>query len=106
MEEENKKEEEIVAAGEEIKPEQAEEQKEAKKEDKKWYVIQTYSGQEEQVKESIEHNIDRIGMREKIFQILVPEEEIVEMRGKKRIEKKKKMFPGYVFIEMTLDDES
>ncbi|HTY13812.1 MAG TPA: transcription termination/antitermination protein NusG, partial [Candidatus Omnitrophota bacterium] len=77
-----------------------------KKAEKRWYVIQTYSGQEDQVKEAVERNIDQIGMRSKIHQILVPEEETVEVRGARKIEKKKKMFPGYVFIEMELDDES
>lgn len=77
-----------------------------KKADKKWYVIQTYSGQEDQVKEAIERNIEQIGMQDKISKILVPEEETVEVRGSRKIEKKKKMFPGYVFIEMALNDES
>ena len=72
----------------------------------KWYVIQTYSGQEEKVKEALEQNLEQAGLKGKIFQILVPEEEIVEVKGKKRIEKKKKMFPGYVFVEMVLDEES
>ncbi|MFA4966995.1 MAG: transcription termination/antitermination protein NusG [Candidatus Margulisiibacteriota bacterium] len=79
---------------------------EEKKADKKWYVLQTYSGQEDQVKSSIERNIEQMGMKEKISRILVPEEETVEVRGQKKIEKKRKMFPGYVFIEMMLDDES
>lgn len=75
-------------------------------EDRKWYVIQTFSGQEEQVRDAILNNLDLMKMRHKIFQVLVPEEEIIELRGKKRVEKKKKMFPGYVFVDMILDDES
>ncbi|OGC37647.1 transcription termination/antitermination factor NusG, partial [candidate division WOR-1 bacterium RIFOXYD2_FULL_36_8] len=73
---------------------------------KRWYVVQTYSGQEDKVKQAIEKNIDRLGLRERVFQILIPEEDIVELRGKKRIEKKKKMFPGYIFLEMILTDET
>lgn len=72
----------------------------------KWYVIQTYSGQEEKVKASIEKGIEKGGMQKKILQILVPTEETVEIKGNKRLEKVRKMFPGYVFVEMVLDDES
>jgi transcription termination/antitermination protein NusG len=82
------------------------EEKKEKPVDRKWYVLQTYSGQEDQVKDAIERNIDHLELKKKIFQILVPEEETVEVRGQKKVEKKKKMFPGYVFIEMSLDDES
>jgi transcriptional antiterminator NusG len=73
---------------------------------KKWYVIQTYSGMEEKVRDAILNNLGMMKMEKKVFQILVPEEEIVELKGTKRIEKKRKMFPGYVFLEMELDDES
>ncbi|MCX5751145.1 MAG: transcription termination/antitermination protein NusG [Candidatus Saganbacteria bacterium] len=76
------------------------------KADRKWYVIQTFSGQEDKVKVNLEHAIKDMNMGHKIFKVLVPEEEIIEVRGKQKIEKKKKMFAGYVFIEMALDDES
>lgn len=82
------------------------EKKEEPAVERRWYVIQTYSGQEDRVKIGIEQNIDRIQMRDKISKVLVPEEEVVELQGKKRVIKKKKMFPGYVFLEMVLDDES
>ncbi|MBI5699831.1 transcription termination/antitermination factor NusG [Candidatus Saganbacteria bacterium] len=74
--------------------------------DRRWYVLQTYSGQEESVKNAIESNLDLMNLKNKVFKILVPEEEVVELKGSKRIEKKRKMFPGYVFLEMDLDDES
>jgi len=74
--------------------------------EKKWFVIQTYSGQEDKVRQAIEQNIDRLQMRDKISKVLVPEEEVIELHGKKRVEKKKKMFPGYVFLEMALDEET
>ncbi|MFA4905919.1 MAG: transcription termination/antitermination protein NusG [Candidatus Margulisiibacteriota bacterium] len=79
---------------------------EAKSGDRRWYVLQTYSGQEESVKNAIESNLDLMNLKNKVFKILVPEEEVVELKGSKRIEKKRKMFPGYVFLEMDLDDES
>lgn len=86
--------------------ENAEAKEEAKAGERRWYVLQTYSGQEESVKNAIENNLDLMNLRNKVFQILVPEEEVVELKGSKRIEKKRKMFPGYVFLEMALDDES
>ncbi|OGC03890.1 transcription termination/antitermination factor NusG [candidate division WOR-1 bacterium RIFOXYA12_FULL_43_27] len=69
-------------------------------------MIQTYSGQEEKVEEALLQTIDMLHMQNIVAQILIPEEEIVELKGKKRIEKKRKMFPGYVFLEMILTDET
>jgi len=80
--------------------------KEKKEEKRQWYVVQTYSGQEDRVRDSIERNVNGMGMQHKIFKVLVPTEETVEIKDGKRIEKIKKMFPGYVFVEMVLDDES
>lgn len=105
-------------AAESIEESKPEIEKEAKKREKKeekgkeapsasrWYVIQALSGKEEKVKEAIEKNIQRLNMDKKIFEVLIPEEEVVEIKGAKRIERKKKMFPGYVFLNMILDDES
>jgi len=86
--------------------EKAEAQEAAKSDDRRWYVLQTYSGQEESVKNAIESNLELLNLKDKVFKVLVPEEEVVELKGSKRIEKKRKMFPGYVFLEMTLTDES
>jgi hypothetical protein len=71
-------------------------------EDRKWYVIQTLTGNEELVKASIERTIKQFSLENKVFSVLVPEEDIVEIKEGKRVEKKKKMFPGYVFVEMIL----
>jgi len=79
---------------------------EVKDENRRWYVIQAFSGMEEKVQEAIEKIVEQVGMKHKIFQILVPKEDVFEVKGTKRIEKKRKMFPGYVFLEMILDDES
>ncbi|KPJ68755.1 antitermination protein NusG [candidate division WOR-1 bacterium DG_54_3] len=76
------------------------------KSEKRWYVIQTFTGHEDRVKHAIEQTIESKGLKEKVFQVLVPTEETVEIKGGKRIEKVKKMFPGYVFLEMILDEES
>jgi len=83
--------------------------KEEEKEDKglkRWYVVQTYSGQEDKVRDSILRNVSNMNMGHKIFQVLVPTEETTEIKDGKRVEKIRKMFAGYVFVEMILDDES
>ena len=74
--------------------------------ERKWYVIQAMTGQEDRVKQSIELTIAQENLKEKVFQVLLPTEEIVEIKGGKRVEKVKKMFPGYVFLEMILDEET
>ncbi len=70
-----------------------------------WYAVHTYVGYEEKVKENIEKRAKALGMQDKIFQVLIPYEEIVEHRegGKKEIVKRK-LFPGYVFVQMDLGD--
>lgn len=72
-----------------------------------WYIVQTYSGYENSVKENLERRIQSMEMEDKIFQVMVPEEIEIEYKtdGTKK-EKLKKMFPGYVFIEMIVTQDS
>jgi len=72
---------------------------------KKWYVVHTYSGYEEKVKATLEENIQRKGLGEKITQILIPTEKVVRLKGGKKVEANKKFYPGYILIEMEMDDE-
>jgi transcriptional antiterminator NusG len=73
---------------------------------KRWYVINTYSGYEQKVKANLESRIKSMGMEDKIFQILIPSEEVTETRnGKKRVTNKK-FFPGYLLVEMDLEENS
>jgi transcriptional antiterminator NusG len=73
---------------------------------KQWYVIHTYSGFEGRVKSSIEERAKSTGMDKKISRVLVPTEEVIEIKeGKKRVATKK-FFPGYVLVEMELDDDT
>jgi len=72
----------------------------------KWFVIQVMTGDEDKVKQALELTIKLKNLRNKVFQVLVPTEEIVEIKGGKRREKVRKMFPGYVFLHMLLDDET
>jgi len=74
--------------------------------EKKWYVIHTYSGYENKVKANLEKKIESMGMEEEIFQVLVPVEEEVEIKDGKKKVSKKKIFPGYVLIEMIMSDDS
>lgn len=74
--------------------------------DRKWYVVQTFTGQEDKAKSALEQTIKDEGLGAKVFQVLVPLEETIEIKGGKRIEKVRKMFPGYVFLEMILDEQT
>ena len=74
--------------------------------EKRWYVIHTYSGYEKKVKTNLEHRIESMGMDDKIFQVLVPEEDEIEIRGGQRVTVQKKVYPGYVLVEMVLDPDS
>ncbi len=71
-----------------------------------WYVIHTYSGYEEQVAENLKQRIESLGMEEKIFQVLVPKEKQIEIKNGKRKTVEKKIFPGYVLVEMIVTDDS
>jgi len=101
---------------EEVKPEE----KEAKKtsfgkiltEDKErdanpqWYVIHTYSGYEDQVAESLKQRIETLDMKDKIFDIVVPKEKQIEIKGGKRKKVEKKIFPGYILVKMVMTKNS
>jgi len=74
--------------------------------EKNWYVIHTYSGYENKVKANLERKVHSMGMEDEIFRVVVPMEDEVEMKdGKKKITKKK-VFPGYVMVEMIVNDRS
>lgn len=72
----------------------------------RWYVVQAYSGFEHQVKRSLEERIKRLHMEDRFGQILVPTEEVVEMRDGQKRRSERKFFPGYVLIQMDMDDET
>jgi transcriptional antiterminator NusG len=74
--------------------------------EKNWYVVHTYSGFEDKVKSSIEDKIERKGFSERITKILIPTEKVIELRSGKKKELDKKFYPGYILIEMELDDET
>ncbi|MDR2437220.1 MAG: transcription termination/antitermination protein NusG [Endomicrobium sp.] len=69
-----------------------------------WYVVHTYSGHEDKVKKSLEMAVDNLNMRDIISRILVPTEEVVEIKQNKKKIKKRKFYPGYVFVEMSVNN--
>ena len=75
-------------------------------EEKKWYVVNTYSGHEAKVKEKLDMRINSMDMQENIFKVIVPQRKEVEIKDGKKKEKIKKLFPGYVLVEMIMSDES
>ncbi len=72
----------------------------------KWYVVHAYSGMEKSVERAIVERINRAGMQDKFGRILVPTEEVVEMKNGVRKTTERKFFPGYVLVEMIMDDDS
>ncbi len=72
----------------------------------RWYVVHAYSGFENQVKRSLEERVTRSGMEDKFGEILVPTEEVVEMREGQKRKSERKFFPGYVLVQMDMDDET
>ncbi|WP_297990408.1 transcription termination/antitermination protein NusG [Anoxybacillus sp.] len=74
--------------------------------EKNWYVIHTYSGYENKVKTNLEKRVESMGMQDKIFRVVVPEEEETDTKGGKKKVVKKKVFPGYVLVEMIMTDDS
>ncbi len=73
---------------------------------KRWYVVHAYSGFENHVKRSLEERIAYAGMEERFGEVLVPTEEVVEMRSGQKRKSDRKFFPGYVLVQMELDDET
>lgn len=73
---------------------------------KNWYVVHTYSGFEEKVKLSIEDRAGKKDLEERISRILIPTEKVIELKAGKKRESDKKFYPGYILVEMDLDDET
>ena len=69
-----------------------------------WYVVHTYSGFERKVQESLRQRIDAYGMSDEFGDILIPTEDVVEMKGGKKVVSQKKYFPGYVLVQMRMSD--
>ncbi|MFA7244425.1 MAG: transcription termination/antitermination protein NusG [Patescibacteria group bacterium] len=102
--------EEMILKEEEPSP-QADEEKKSfltlkQSGERNWYVIHTYSGYEEQVADSLKQRIESLGMADKIFDVIVPKEKQIEIRNGKRRTVEKRIFPGYVLVDMIVTDDS
>lgn len=71
-----------------------------------WYAIHTYSGYESAVARNLRQRIESLGMEDKIFNVIVPTEKKVKIKGGKRVEEEEKIYPGYVLVEMIVTDDS
>src|SRR5260370_4533596 len=76
----------------------------ARKRNMKWYIIHSYSGFERKVKESLESRVAAFGLQEKIGKVLIPTESVTEVRGGKKYTSERMFYPGYVLVEMDMDD--
>jgi transcription termination/antitermination protein NusG len=72
----------------------------------RWYVVHAYSGFEKSVARNLQDRIDRAGMKDRFGEILVPVEEVVEMKGGQKKTAERKFFPGYVLVQMEMDDDT
>ncbi len=79
---------------------------ESKKNQKRWYIVHTYSGHENKVKTNLEKRVEYLGLGEKIFRVEVPQKTVTVVKGGRRQDKEEKVFPGYVLVEMIMDDDS
>ena len=73
---------------------------------KQWYIVHTYSGFEKKVAESLAQRVQAYGLQDAIGEILIPTEDVVEMRGGRKVVTAKRFFPGYILVEMTMSDHA
>jgi transcriptional antiterminator NusG len=73
---------------------------------KQWYIVHTYSGFEKKVKESLEQRVQAYGLKDEIGEVLIPTEDVVEMRSGKKVVTSKRFFPGYILVEMNMSDHA
>jgi transcriptional antiterminator NusG len=90
----------------EVRPEDGEVRREAEQPKPAWYVVHTYSGYENKVEANLRQRIKSMGMEDKIFNIIIPTEEEVELREGQRRTVQRKIFPGYILVEMILDEQT
>ena len=72
---------------------------------KQWYIVHTYSGFEKKVSESLQQRVQAYGLQSEIGEVLIPTEDVVEMRGGKKVVTSKRFFPGYILVEMHMSDD-
>lgn len=106
MEEQLNEDKAIEAVEAQAQAEAEAEKEKAKKSQKRWYIVHTYSGYENKVKVNLEKRIEYMNMADKIFRIEVPQKTVTQLKGGKKQEREEKIFPGYVLVEMIMDEDS
>ncbi|MYD36508.1 MAG: transcription termination/antitermination factor NusG [Dehalococcoidia bacterium] len=81
-------------------------QSEVLEEQSHWYVVHTYSGQEDRVQRNLENRIDSLDVRDRVYRVIVPTEDEIEIRSGQKRTVTRKVFPGYILVEMMMDDET
>src|SRR5512135_1294325 len=71
-----------------------------------WYAIHTYSGYENAVARNLRQRVESLGLQDRIFQVVVPTERMIKIKGGRRVEEEEKVYPGYVLVDMIVDDQS
>jgi transcriptional antiterminator NusG len=79
---------------------------EAAQDGRNWFVVHSYSGYENKVKKNLEHRIESLGMQDKIFEVVVPTEEEIELKDGQRRTVERRIFPGYILVDMLMDEDS
>lgn len=74
--------------------------------DRRWYAIHTYAGYEKAVQRNLKQRIESLGMEDRIFDVVVPTEKKIKIKGGKRVEEEEKIYPGYLLVDMIVDDNS
>jgi transcriptional antiterminator NusG len=74
--------------------------------ERRWYAIHTYAGYENAVERNLKQRIDSLNMHDRIFEVVVPTEKKIKIKGGKRVEEEEKIYPGYVLVDMIVDDNS
>jgi transcriptional antiterminator NusG len=97
---------EVETQAEPVGEAEPESEPEAEPDGRAWYVVHSYSGYENKVKKNLEHRIESLVMQDKIFQVVVPTEEEIELRDGKRRTIQRRIFPGYILVEMIMDKDS
>ncbi|MFP4022538.1 MAG: transcription termination/antitermination protein NusG [Candidatus Paceibacterota bacterium] len=82
------------------------EQKQKIQQGRNWYVVHTYAGYENTVQRNLKQRIESLGMQDKVFDVIVPTEKKIKIKGGKRVEEEEKIYPGYIFVDMIVDDDS
>ncbi|MBM4423490.1 MAG: transcription termination/antitermination protein NusG [Chloroflexi bacterium] len=95
-----------IAEGESAAPAQATEPVQESGDERHWYVIHCYSGYENKVRHNLEQRIDSMGMKDKIFDVVVPTEEEIEVKDGQRRTVERRVFPGYILVQLVLTEES